>query len=297
MDYETFKECVKERIDKKVKKGGRVVINHILKNNGMELDGLVIMEKDSNVAPTIYINSYYEELKMGRSIDSIVDELFEIHKKNRLGFRFNPDLFNDYNNIKKSIVYKVINYEKNKKLLKTIPHKRMLDLAVVYYCLIERSNGGNATALIHNEHIKTWKVSEETLHKDAVENTPELLQSCIKPMSQILNKMAKEMELEGIQPLDMEDDMYVLTNIARINGAACMLYEKVLEEFADYVNSDLYILPSSIHEVIILPKLESYDKELLVSMVREVNSDGVCMDEILSDNVYEYNRKDKMITL
>ncbi len=301
MDYELFKECVKERIDQKVKKGDKTVINHILKNNGCELDGLVIMEKDSNVAPTIYINSYYDELMHGRSIESIVDEIFAIHERNKLGFKINPQLFNDYENIKQSIVYKVINYDKNEKLLKDVPHKRILDLAVVYYCLIEQNKGINATALIHNGHLKAWKITEETLHNDAIINTPNLLKSYIRPMSKILNDMAKEMnmneELGEISLLDMEGDMYVLTNRSKINGAACMLYEAVLEKFADKVKSDLYILPSSVHEVIILPKHDGYDKELLASMVREVNADGVSKEEVLSDNVYEYNRKDKIITL
>lgn len=298
MDYETFKARVKEHVKEKVEEGDKVTINHILKNNGMELDGLVIMERDSNMAPTIYINSYYDELRKGRSLDSIVDELFKIHRANKTGLKIDSELFNEYDNIKNSIVYKVINYEKNKKLLKDIPHKKILDLAVVYYCLIEQNEGNNATALIHNEHLATWKISQDIIHEDAVKNTPKILKSSLKPMSKILSDMTKDMDIpDEICDIKPERDMYVLTNRTRINGAACILYDSVLEKIADKLKADLYILPSSIHEVIILPKVNNYDKDILANMVREVNTDGVAMEEILSDNVYEYSRREKVLML
>ena len=91
--------------------------------------------------------------------------------------------------------------------------------------------------------------------------------------------------------------MYVLTNESSLNGASCILYEDVLYDFAHEIDNDLYILPSSIHEVILLPKLSIYEKKELVNMVREVNTEGVDADEVLSDNVYEYNRKDRIITM
>ncbi len=305
MDYEAFKASIKECVGKKVEKGGKVVINHVLKNNGMELDGLVIMEKECNVAPTIYINGFYEQLCSGRELEDIVEELFKIYENNKSNFKFNPELFNEYSNIKQSVVYKVINYDKNRKLLRDVPHKKILDLAVVYYCLIGQNNGINATALIHNEHINVWKISQNELHSDAVKNTPHLLRSCIRPMSGVLSDMAQELEMEddiakeitAMNLARIENEMYVLTNSSRINGAACILYDEVLQQFAETLDDDLYILPSSIHEVIILPKACDYDRDTLVSMVREVNADGVAQDEILSDNVYEYNRKQKVITL
>lgn len=94
-----------------------------------------------------------------------------------------------------------------------------------------------------------------------------------------------------------EDILYVLTNSSRVNGAACILYDNLLKKFANDVHSDLYILPSSVHEVIIVPKKNAFDKSELADMVREVNEQGVSQDEILSDNVYEYNRKNGLITM
>ena len=92
-------------------------------------------------------------------------------------------------------------------------------------------------------------------------------------------------------------DMYVLTNESKLNGAACILYENVLYDFAQKLGADLYILPSSVHEVILLPKLSMFEKDELVNMVKEVNTEGVAADEVLSDHVYEYNRTERLITM
>lgn len=302
MEYEVFKQHIKECVQAQIRKGGKVFVNHVIKNNGKELDGLVIMEEGSNVAPTIYLNAYYAQYQEGKSVEDIVTEVINLHELNKNNLNFASDLFDDYANIKEKIVYKVINYEKNEKLLEDIPHKRILDLAVVYYCLLEQDKGISATALVHNSHLKGWNITEEQLYNDAVYNTPKLLKSCIKPMSVLLREMMEnggecEEEIEETRVPAQEGEMYVLTNQSRVNGAACILYEKVLEQFANMVASDLYILPSSVHEVIILPKHGAYNKKMLEEMVREVNEEGVSADEVLSDNVYEYCRSEKTIIL
>lgn len=306
MNYKLFLENVKKEVAGRSGKDAHVVLNHIIKNNGRELDGIAIMEKSSHIAPTIYLNGYYEQYMSGRSIESVADEVVSLHIKNRDGIRLCSEYFESYGKLRKVIVYKLINYEKNKKLLSDVPHKRILDLAVVFYCLIDQSGGVSATALIHREHIKKWGITEETLYNDALKNTPVLLKSSITPMSSLLHEIAREcgddrasrvvdeMECEGDT---CGESLYVLTNSSRVNGAACILYDNLLGSFAEVIHADLYILPSSVHEVILLPKLNSFDKSDLLNMVREVNEQGVAEDEVLSDNVYEYNRKDGVITL
>ena len=277
-----------------------VTLNHVMKNNGTELDGITIMEKDKNIAPTIYINSFYDRYREGVSLKAVVSEIIRIYNQNKNSININADYFENYENVRKTIVYKLVNYQKNKKLLEDVPYKRVLDLAVVFYCLIEQRKGVSATALIHNEHLRIWNVTEDEIYNDALKNTPVLLAGSIVPMSKILSEIA------GTAPVDNdekvceytgEDILYVLTNSSRVNGAACILYDNLLKKFANDVHSDLYILPSSVHEVIIVPKKNAFDKSELADMVREVNEQGVSQDEILSDNVYEYNRKNGLITM
>ena len=177
--------------------------------------------------------------------------------------------------IKRSkIVYKLINYNANRKLLSLVPHKKILDLAMVYYCILGDIEDGNATALIYNSNIKNWHIKEDELYRTAVSNTPKLLPVKIYEMSELIKYVDTE---EGRYSLDDPwcSNLYVLTNKSRINGAAGIMYEGVLKKLADKLESDIYILPSSIHEVIILPKSTMFNKEELMAMVRDVNTEGV----------------------
>lgn len=300
MEYREFLENVRKEVESRYYSNVSVTLNHVMKNNGTELDGITIMEKDKNIAPTIYINSFYDRYREGVSLKAVVSEIIRIYNQNKNSININADYFENYENVRKTIVYKLVNYQKNKKLLEDVPYKRVLDLAVVFYCLIEQRKGVSATALIHNEHLRIWNVTEDEIYNDALKNTPVLLAGSIVPMSKILSEIA------GTAPVDNdekvceytgEDILYVLTNSSRVNGAACILYDNLLKKFANDVHSDLYILPSSVHEVIIVPKKNAFDKSELADMVREVNEQGVSQDEILSDNVYEYNRKNGLITM
>lgn len=300
MEYREFLENVRKEVESRYDSNVSVTLNHVMKNNGTELDGITIMEKDKNIAPTIYINSFYDRYREGVSLKAVVSEIIRIYNQNKNSININADYFENYENVRKTIVYKLVNYQKNKKLLEDVPYKRVLDLAVVFYCLIEQRKGVSATALIHNEHLRIWNVTEDEIYNDALKNTPVLLAGSIVPMSKILSEIA------GTAPVDNdekvceytgEDILYVLTNSSRVNGAACILYDNLLKKFANDVHSDLYILPSSVHEVIIVPKKNAFDKSGLADMVREVNEQGVSQDEILSDNVYEYNRKNGLITM
>lgn len=300
MEYREFLENVRKEVESRYDSNVSVTLNHVMKNNGTELDGITIMEKDKNIAPTIYINSFYDRYREGVSLKAVVSEIIRIYNQNKNSININADYFENYENVRKTIVYKLVNYQKNKKLLEDVPYKRALDLAVVFYCLIEQRKGVSATALIHNEHLRIWNVTEDEIYNDALKNTPVLLAGSIVPMSKILSEIA------GTAPVDNdekvceytgEDILYVLTNSSRVNGAACILYDNLLKKFANDVHSDLYILPSSVHEVIIVPKKNAFDKSELADMVREVNEQGVSQDEILSDNVYEYNRKNGLITM
>lgn len=300
MEYREFLENVRKEVESRYDSNVSVTLNHVMKNNGTELDGITIMEKDKNIAPTIYINSFYDRYREGVSLKAVVSEIIRIYNQNKNSININADYFENYENVRKTIVYKLVNYQKNKKLLEDVPYKRVLDLAVVFYCLIEQRKGVSATALIHNEHLRIWNVTEDEIYNDALKNTPVLLAGSIVPMSKILSEIA------GTAPVDNdekvceytgEDILYVLTNSSRVNGAACILYDNLLKKFANDVHSDLYILPSSVHEVIIVPKKNAFDKSELADMVMEVNEQGVSQDEILSDNVYEYNRKNGLITM
>jgi hypothetical protein len=298
MEYKEFVEYIKMNAGYIAGEGGNITINHVIKNNGCEMDGLVIMEKGKDIAPTIYLDSLYELYTNGENIKSIIRQIELIYEQNKNNVTFDVNILKHFDTIKDKIVYKVVNYRSNEKLLEQVPHKRILDLAVVFYCLLDNEYGRSATALIYNNNLKNWNVTIDDVYKAALKNTPDLLHSKISSMAALFEKCGVNVDGEEVDLKDyVPSDMYVLTNESKLNGAACILYENVLYDFAQKLGADLYILPSSVHEVILLPKLSMFEKDELVNMVKEVNTEGVAADEVLSDHVYEYNRTERLITM
>lgn len=298
MEYKEFVEYIKMNAGYIAGEGGNITINHVIKNNGCEMDGLVIMEKGKDIAPTIYLDSFYELYTNGENIKNIIRQIEVIYEQNKNNVTFDVNILKHFDTIKDKIVYKVVNYRSNEKLLEQVPHKRILDLAVVFYCLLDNEYGRSATALIYNNNLKNWNVTIDDVYKAALKNTPDLLHSKISSMAALFEKFGVNVDGEEVDLKDyVPSDMYVLTNESKLNGAACILYENVLYDFAQKLGADLYILPSSVHEVILLPKLSMFEKDELVNMVKEVNTEGVAADEVLSDHVYEYNRTERLITM
>ncbi len=298
MEYKEFVEYIKMNAGYIAGEGGNITINHVIKNNGCEMDGLVIMEKGKDIAPTIYLDSFYELYTNGENIKNIIRQIEVIYEQNKNNVTFDVNILKHFDTIKDKIVYKVVNYRSNEKLLEQVPHKRILDLAVVFYCLLDNEYGRSATALIYNNNLKNWNVTIDDVYKAALKNTPDLLHSKISSMAALFEKCGVNVDGEEVDLKDyVPSDMYVLTNESKLNGAACILYENVLYDFAQKLGADLYILPSSVHEVILLPKLAMFEKDELVNMVKEVNTEGVAADEVLSDHVYEYNRTERLITM
>lgn len=298
MEYKEFVEYIKMNAGYIAGEGGNITINHVIKNNGCEMDGLVIMEKGKDIAPNIYLDSFYELYTNGENIKNIIRQIEVIYEQNKNNVTFDVNILKHFDTIKDKIVYKVVNYRSNEKLLEQVPHKRILDLAVVFYCLLDNEYGRSATALIYNNNLKNWNVTIDDVYKAALKNTPDLLHSKISSMTALFEKCGVNVDGEEVDLKDyVPSDMYVLTNESKLNGAACILYENVLYDFAQKLGADLYILPSSVHEVILLPKLSMFEKDELVNMVKEVNTEGVAADEVLSDHVYEYNRTERLITM
>ncbi len=314
MKYKEFLTCIENKVKESTEDGCKVAINHVIKNNGCELDGLVIMHEGQFIAPTIYINDYYHQYLSGKDIDDVVSDIMTRYNEGLDNMCFDEDDIGDfskYESIRDKVVYRLVNYEKNKKLLEDVPHIKIMDLAVIYYCYYGTKNGTSGYALIKNSNIAMWGINNETLHKDAVNNTPVLLESVILGMGEVLRKMMEGMMTyeeckddarqikEFLEDYDAmyEDEMYVLTNKTMLNGASTMMYYGVLDSIADKIGYDLYILPSSIHELILVPVKSSYKASELKKMVCQVNNDEVSDNEILSDSVYCYSRKDKQIHL
>jgi hypothetical protein len=138
-----------------------------------------------------------------------------------------------------------------------------------------------------------WGITADDLYVLADENTPKLLNYDLRSMTDVLKEMLDESDHSGItdDPSQSLCSMYVLSNRHKLNGSSCMLYPGLLKRFADKLQSDLFILPSSVHEVIILPATDGHSHEELDEMVREVNRTQLSREDVLSDHAYVFSRE------
>ncbi len=285
---------MKEEVKKRLGEEYETDLNQVRKNNGLLLDGLLIRCTSDKIVPSIYLNSYYENYQKGESLSDIVNEVIKAYDgvKGETSQIMIPARM-EFEEVKARIIFRLVNYEKNKLLLQSIPHYRLLEFAVTFHCLIRKDEEGIGSVRITEEHRKSWGVSVEELRNVALENTKNTFPAIIRPMEDIVYDAIKQetwtpQKEVMILPTSFNSSMYVLTNSCGINGASCLLYQGLLELFYKQLGTDFFLLPSSIHELILVPVGEDRDREHLEEMVKEINQTQVAMEEILSDTVYNY---------
>lgn len=295
MEFTNFTILVQREVEKRAGENYRVKLNDVMKNNGVVLRGITLMQDDSNISPTIYLNPYYDAYENGdTTLGTVIDEVIDTYERNKINRSIDMKFFLNYETVRSRIIFKLINTEKNRELLRDVPYIPFHDLSIVFQCLVSEERFGNASILIHNVHLQLWKVNARELYECALENTPLLQGYELADMNTVLEEMKAlgGIDDEEIEDMQQEVPMYVLSNKSRINGASCILYKDILKDFAMVVDKDLYVLPSSIHEVILLPSDGTQESEQLKEMVREINQSQVEKEEVLSDSVYYYRRSD-----
>lgn len=297
MNYATFKSQMLRMLKDYFGENADISITPLTKNNDIRLDGLIIQENSVNITPALYLNYYYEDYRNGDSMEQILSHILSDYGKHKS--RQNPDLsfFTRYDQIKYHIVLKLIHYQSNRELLKQAPHFRFLDLAIVFSCLLLDTPNGNATILILNHHMEYWKVKKEQLLDAAKINTPALLPFKIHPLEKLLNSVMQE--TQEIPPGEWKElpALYVLSNCSNLFGATGMLFPEYIKDFAKEMDCDFYILPSSIHEVLLLPAEKRIEPDDLRHIICQVNKNHLRKEEILSDHPYYFSKNTGEISI
>ena len=301
LDYVSFVDFVKKEIEIRMGDGYQVKMYKVMKNNSLELDSLIVLKEGRKFAPNIYLNAYYESYVAGTSLGDIIKRLCMIYEHCSVPI-LQDDFEYSFDTMKPYIFFRLISLDRNKKLLGQIPHIPFLDLAVTFHCLVRSEEDAIGSIRINNEHMKLWDISLEQIKKLAFNNTKGLFPPIIKTMEKVIKGIINGDSLKdgSYEFEDSSNDsypMYILTNEKGINGASCMLYKDVIKDFANLINSDLYILPSSIHELILIPMENTIEKERFSQMVTEINTSQVPIEEVLSDHVYIYSLKTDTITM
>lgn len=296
MSYEQFVIQVEESLQKRMEGERLIYLHSAVKNNGKKRLGITFTNPGVNISPTIYMEEYYERYQRGNTLEEILEQIQDLYEQIEVKHSWEGRFLQTFTNVRERIIYQLVSKKRNEELLKDVPYREFLDLAVVFYVLVEveEQEGSLSTMLIRKEHLKWWKVSSEELFFAAMKNTCSLLPYEFSTMCAAIFSCCEGKKKEEYKE---EEGLYVLTNYIRNFGASAMLYPGRLEQIGDYLKQNFYVLPSSVHEVIILSAGNAPAWRELCEMVKEINETQVKEEEVLSDMAYYYDRTRKELIL
>ncbi|MCX4339684.1 MAG: DUF5688 family protein [Lachnospiraceae bacterium] len=268
-----------------------VLYKEVEKLNGSWRHSIIILEPGSNIAPTLYLEPFYNMYLDSRDWKETINQIIVAYQADRFPKCLDMEWFKDFNKVQKLIFHKLINFEANKRLLEDIPYTRYLDFAIVYCVHFQNAETGNGSILIHNSHLDIWHCTTENLASLAIENTPQLYPLMLSTIDEAIKELTgcKENCADNATIL-FPFPMYVMSNNKKANGAISILYKDSLKNIADKLNSDVVILPCSVNEVILLALEENDNFQELKNMVLQVNRFQLAKEDFLSDNIYLYRR-------
>lgn len=292
MEFKEFLEMIKNEVQENVGDDISVTIQQTCKVNTGEKWGLSFRKAKENAGIIIYVDDLFEKEFKEEDFDNCVKAV--VHEYNVKHFSVIPDLtfVTKWDIVKEQIRILMMEYRMNTNLLQNIPHRQYLNLAISYVIPLE-----NHKIRITNELLLKWGITEQELYDKALENINKYEEPRIMWMSDIVADSTENIEMNQddrkiIQEMSevKEQAMYVLTNDSRQFGASGILSTYIIKELADLVNSNFYLLPSSIHEWIISIDNGSITADILQEMVKEINDAVVEPEEVLSGSIYYYDR-------
>lgn len=290
MDYQQFEKKVLEGVQQRYS-GCEVSVRSVYKNNNIKFRGLYIREPEVMISPTIYLEDYFCGMKNDSDIEDIISEICRVYEHHKCTELADVILFSirDLVTATDRIYYTVINKDRNSELLSEIPHREILDLAVVCRMSINMGDSISGSALVNNNMIDSWGITEDELFSMASKNTPVMLGCEMKNMLELLFEIYRRQDNYKLISLlaNQEPYMYVVSNREKSYGAGVIfLNDDFREEVRRKLRSDFVVIPSSIHETIVIPYTEELNRNTLISLVNEVNRTEVQSTEVLSDNIY-----------
>lgn len=300
--YQQFEDEVVNRIREQRGSMYEVEATDVQKNNGVLKRAILISKPEEEISPLIYLEPYFECYKNGTALDAIVKMIDMAYENNQGRLEMKNEQLFDFQFVKGRIVYQLINWKKNERALREMPHKRLYgDLVAIFVILLNPDGSGQVVAKVTNSHMKLWGTNLEELWELAERNTPQLqpvkLTGLMEALREIQEEKAEKIEYES-DPKDEdreEETIYILSNESGQYGAAAILYPGVLKQAAEQLGDDLLILPSSIHETLLMRRNEVPDLRYTAAIVQAVNREKVAPEEILANSMYLYNQSSDCI--
>lgn len=304
MNYEEFKNVVvQEFLQYLPEEYQHLTLKIVLVEKvNMVKDGVTLIDgdKESWVSPTIYVEDMYESYQESQDYQKVFEDVAAVMASVLKDPIVNGKL--DFQDAGDNIVFQLINTEQNKGLLNSLPHREFHDLSIIYRWIVGRDECGMQSVVIRKELMKQLGLNEEQMFKLAVANYKRILPPTVRSMDEIMREafgdegMPEELAEIMLPEHSADETMWVISNDAKINGAASMLFDDTLQEVAKKMDSDLYIMPSSVHETIAI-SVNMGEPYELAKMVNEINMNEVSLDERLSNQVYHYDKELHKLTM
>lgn len=298
MNFEEFNDFIAKHVRNYLPEkyaGTDITLLEVTKDNDRKLIGLSIRMKDSITTPIIYLDQYYMQYGDGRGTDDILRDIADVRTASEMKEHSEMERITDFEFVKDKIICRLVNAEMNKEYLSGKPYKQIEDLAVLYVVDLGDYVAGHMSATVTDSMMEWYGINAQELHEIALRNLSE---------SSIEIKSMRDAIIEITFPdglpendsiasvlfpgMDM-NPMYVLSNAERWNGAAAVLDRKTMDGIAEKLGGDYVVIPSSVHEVIILPISESTDIQAIDREIQSINAELVVPEERLSDHAYLYD--------
>ena len=293
MNYREFvnqvSEDLKEALPEKLQSAS-ITPHQVDKLQGASYYGISIQSQGSPVGISMDLSSPFKQMENGKSYPAVLAEIAAsvlAALVNRPKFKIAELL--DYEAMKNKVMIQVVPAAGNERMLATVPHMDQEDISLVYRFVFQTDEQGSVSSLITNSMLESYGVSAGQLHMDALENAPGQFPASVRSLQEVL---AEQMGLDLEAMPQNPGGMYVATCNNGINGAGCIFYPEFMDQAADKLGGSFFVLPSSVHEVILLPDTGDMSFHELESMVQEINATEVQPADRLSDSVYHYDAEE-----
>lgn len=272
----------------------------VTKSYDRALTGLTIRLPGERTAPTIYLEPLAEQMENGCPLDSVMQQIAEIQTAYKDQVPMDISILENYETARPMLSVRMCDPETNREYLKDKPYTLCGELAAFYRVQVTANFEGTASVAVTENLMQSWDVTKEQLHKDAVQAEKERNPACLYDMNDVMSELMFSQNPDNLlqqeELLDVgASPLYVLTNQNKENGAGVLVQDGVLEKVGALIGSNFYVLPSSVHEVLVVPDQGNMTLAELETTVREVNDTQVLPEERLSYKVQYYDREAKTL--
>jgi hypothetical protein len=298
MDYEQFKNQIEEDLHQALADHGinASFSEHQVEKLNDSYEALTITPEGSPIGVNANLSGMFKAIEDGQDYNEVVERASaSIIAGIENAPAINVAALTNYDEMKSKLAMEVVSADRNADMLQNVPHEQMEDMAVVYRLILGQDKEGRSSVLVTNDLMEQFGVTHDQLREDALVNAPEIRPSEIKGMSKVMNDLMGPGMVPEIDPAD--EQMFVAGVSDKIHGAGVIAYPNFFEDAAEKLGGDFYVLPSSIHEVLLVRDNGEMTAKDLEAMVREVNATQVAPEEQLTDHVYHYDSKEHVFEM